>query len=272
MTRQHRRTNALESAGSAEPVRDRAGHRRARAGMGDGCGVARDCAVGARRARPPGRRHMARPGRPLSAPGSPDHHGGSPRPRSVAVRFRFCLDRDAPVRRPCPGNLRGRAGAGDRVPGCHDRTRRLADRPVDDRWHRSGFPASGLLPADRRRRPDWRERRRRGSLACTGGGLIRYRDNLLGRAWLGDLEPAVHPPRAALRARPDAGDRTRHTRRRWNGLFRSGGPDRGLRGLLARRVRDPDGPGPGPAHPGLPQAFLRARVLVLHLLLCRRRG
>ena len=55
------------------------------------------------------------------------------------------------------------------------------------------------------------------------------------------------------------------------GVFCGGGPGRELHGLRARRVRGPDGPGPGPADPGLPQAFLHTGILVLRLLLCRGR-
>jgi voltage-gated anion channel len=86
-------------------------------------------------------------------------------------------------------------------------------------------------------------------------------------ARLDDLEPAVHPSRAAFRAGADEGDRTRHTRGRGVGVFRPGGPDRELRGLHAGRVRGPHGSGPAPADPGLPQASVHTRSMVLHLCL-----
>jgi len=73
----------------------------------------------------------------------------------------------------------------------------LADGPVDNRRHRPGCRASGLLPADRRGRADRRQRRRRGSPTRAGRGFVRDRRHLLAPARLDDLEQAVHTSRAA---------------------------------------------------------------------------
>ena len=53
--------------------------------------------------------------------------------------------------------------------------------------------------------------------------------------------------------------------------FALAGPDRERGGLCPRRVRGSHGRGPGPADPGLPQAFIHARSMVVHLLLRRGR-
>jgi hypothetical protein len=112
------------------------------------------------------------------------------------------------------------------------------------------------VPACCRRRAHRHDRRRPGSPAPAGRGVVRGRCHLLDPARLGDRVPAVHPSRAAFRARSDDGDRTRYTGGSRTGLFRPGGPDRECGGFRARRVRGSHGLGPGPDDPDLRSASL----------------